>query len=449
MIGYFDCQSGASGDMILGAIIDAGLPLEQLQQSIDLLDIGARLRHERVMRCGISSSRVEVEIDGQPVQETQEHHLSAETISGTQHKHPHEHKHSADGHHPDPGEPATDGTESHGTHSHSHSDHHHDHIRVSALLEQIDRSGLADEIKETATEIYRRLATAEASVHGADVDTVGLHEVGSADALVDIVGAVAGLKSLGVTQIFSSALHCGSGTVRCAHGRYPVPVPGVVALCQGVPMVQTDVPAELLTPTGAAILTTICAGYGRACPPLTLQGNGYGAGRRDLEGRPNVLRLRLGVAVEGTSDSDCVLIDANLDDMNPEIFSFLFDRLFESGARDVFVTPILMKKGRPGHLLSVLCDPVDVEPLTKIVLSETTTLGVRTHGVTRQILPRTWETVATPFGDVRVKVTSVDGRNRGAPEYEDCARLAKQLMIPILSVYTAAMAAHSAKQPTS
>ena len=428
MIGYFDCQSGASGDMILGAIIDAGLPLEQLQQSIDLLDIGAHLRHERVMRCGISSSRIEVEIDGQPIQEAEEHHLSAETISGAPHSHPHEHSHSDSDH---------------------HHDRDHDHIRVSSLLEQIDRSGLADEIKQAATEIYQRLATAEASVHGAHVDTVGLHEVGSADALVDIVGAIAGLKALGVTRIFSSALHCGSGTVRCAHGRYPVPVPGVVALCQGVPMVQTDVPAELLTPTGAAILTTISEGYGRACPPLTLQGNGYGAGRRDLEGRPNVLRLRLGVAVESTRDDDCVLIDANLDDMNPEIFSFLFERLFETGARDVFVTPILMKKGRPGHLLSVLCDPVDVEPLTLIVLSETTTLGVRTHGVTRQILPRTWETVATPFGDVRVKVTSVNGRNRGAPEYEDCARLAKEQGIPILSVYTAATAAHFAKQPTS
>ena len=444
MIAYFDCQSGASGDMILGALVDAGLPLEQLQHRIDALGIGARLHHERVMRCGVSAARIRVEIDGQAMQPEQEHHLAANVIAGTQdlsppHDHGHEHDH-ADAH--DAG------------HQHDHDHHHgdddeHSHTRVTASLAQIDASSLDAVIKSSAIRIYERLAQAEAAVHGAEVETVGLHEVGAADALVDIVGAVAGLHDLGVSELYCSALHCGSGTVRCAHGRYPVPAPGVVALCQDVPMVQTDVAAELLTPTGAAILTTLAAGYQRACPPMTLRATGYGAGGRDLPGRPNVLRVRLGETDGDLGQGHCVMLEANLDDMNPEVFSFLFDRLLESGARDVFVTPILMKKGRPGHLLSVLADPDVVDALARIVLSETTSLGIRTHAVARQTLPRTWTTVTTSFGDVRVKVTQIAGNTRGAPEYEDCARLAKEHRIPILSVYTAAATAFAATELTS
>ncbi len=455
MIAYFDCHSGVSGDMILGAIVDAGLPLEQLQKIVDQLDIGARLRLEPVMRCGVSSSRIEVEIEGQPVETSQEHHLAIETTapatSTGQPAHDHSHDHSDTGDHSHAH--THDIPHHHEPHDHHHAGDHHDHTRVSAILEQIEASSLANEIKETAARIYHRLAEAEASIHGADIDTVGLHEVGSKDALVDIVGSVAGLHALGVTRVFSSALHCGNGTVRCAHGRYPVPVPGVVALCRGIPMVQTDVAFELITPTGAAILTTLAEGYGQACPPLILTGSGYGAGRRDLQGRPNVLRIRLGDVIEPTAvpsgRQDCVSIEANIDDMNPEIFSFLFDRLLNTGARDVYVTPVVMKKGRPGHLLCVLSDPVDVDTLCEIVLSETTTLGVRTHDVSRQTLPRTWETVHTPFGDVRVKVASVSGRRRGAPEYEDCARLANQHQIPILTVYTAAMTVYSASEPNT
>ena len=439
MIAYFDCQSGASGDMILGALVDAGLPLAQLQQSIDQLDIGARLRAEHVMRCGVSATRISVEIADQEVTPAKEHHLAAEIISRSSHDHHHHgHTHEHGGH-------------KHGERAQAEHDHHHAghaHTRVTALVEQIEDSSLDTQIKHDAVRIYRRLAEAEASVHGADVETVVLHEVGSADALVDIVGAIAGLGALGVDRVFCSALHCGSGIVRCAHGQYPIPAPGVVALCHDVPLVQTDVAAELLTPTGAAILTTLTEGYGSDCPPMKLQAAGYGAGGRDLPVRPNVLRVRLGEFDEKPAVENCVLVEANLDDMNPEVFSFLFDRLLESGARDVFVTAILMKKGRPGHLLSVLTDPSDVDQIAQIVLSETTSLGLRSHEVARQALPRRWDSVSTPYGDVRVKVTSVGGRTRGAPEYEDCARLAKAHRIPILTVYSAATAAHVADETT-
>ncbi|MBT3343949.1 MAG: nickel pincer cofactor biosynthesis protein LarC [Gemmatimonadetes bacterium] len=436
MIAYFDCQSGASGDMILGALVDAGLPLDQLQRHINALDIGAVLQHERVMRCGVSASRIQVQIEGHTIQPSEEHHLSADVISGRAADVGHTHDHD------------------HHSHDHAHDGAHaahgeHSHTKVTSILDRIQASALEEEIKTTACRIYERLAEAEATVHGADVETVGLHEVGSLDALVDIVGAVAGLRDLGVTDIYCSPLHCGSGTVRCAHGRYPVPAPGVVALCRDIPMVQTDVPAELLTPTGAAILTTLASGYGRDCPPLTLRNTGYGAGGRDLEGRPNVLRIRLGEVATEDGRDHCVLLEANLDDMNPEIFSFLFDRLLTAGARDVFVTPILMKKGRPGHLLSVLGDTDQVDELAQIVLAETTTLGIRTHEVARRTLPRSWQTVTTDFGDVRVKVTQISGHKRGAPEYEDCARLAREKGVPMLTVYTAAAVAWAASEPTT
>lgn len=421
MIAYFDCQSGVSGDMILGALIDAGLPLSQLQATIDQLGIHAELRHERVMRCGVSSSRIEVVIDGTPMRPDQEHHLHEDVISG------HSHQAETDGHH-------------------HHHESGHAHTRVTSILAQIDASGLPDQIKQGARGIYHRLAEAEAQVHGARVEDVGLHEVGSADALVDIVGAVAGLAALQVDQVYVSALHCGSGTVNCAHGQYPVPVPGVLALCRDVPMVQTDVAAEMITPTGAAILTTLAQGYGRDCPPMTLSHSGYGAGGRDLPGRPNVLRVRLGEPLPQDGTDRCVLLEANIDDMSPEVFGFLFDRLLTAGARDVFVTPILMKKGRPAHLLSVLSSPPDAEQLAQIVLSETTTLGLRSHEVERRTLPRHWQQVMTPYGEVRLKVTQVGGHTRAVPEYEDCARLAREQNIPLLTVFAAAGGAFAAGQ---
>lgn len=398
-LAYFDCTSGISGDMVLGALVDAGLAPEDLQHEVDRLHVGAQLTCTRVDRCGVRATRVEVSLDGQPMAPAAEHHLQ-----------------------PPGAEPR----------------HHHTHLRD--ILAVVDGSDLSAADKEGVRQVFQRLAAAEAEVHGADVDAVGLHEVGSLDAIVDIAGAVAGLRRLGVTEVRASPLHCGTGTVDCAHGRYPLPTPGVVALCRNVPMVQTDIAAELVTPTGAALITTLARSFGPA-PAFRLTATGYGAGGRDLATTPNVVRLRLGEAAAEIGTQRCVLIEANVDDMNPEIFGYLFERLLEAGARDVYVTPVLMKKGRPGHLLSVLVDPDMVDTVVAIVLGETTSLGLRFHDVERRVLERSSGSVETEYGPIQIKIAHLSGRRRAAPEYEDCARVARRRGVPILTVYGAALAA--------
>lgn len=411
-VAYFDCVSGVSGDMLLGALIDAGLPLSDLQDDIDRLGVGARLTATTVDRCGVQACHVSVHIDGQAMSPDREQHQHA----------PHSHDHDHD-------------------HDHAHEHSSHGHTKLADILRIIDGSDLSDDIQQTATRVFRRLTEAEATVHGADVDDVGLHEVGSRDAIVDIVGTIAGLRRLGVTRVLSSPLHVGTGTVQCAHGRYPVPVPGVVALCKDVPLVQTDIESELVTPTGAALITTLAEGYG-AAPAMTLVGVGYGAGGRNHASTPNVVRLRLGKAIAdpGTAQT-CTMLEANLDDMNPEILGYVFERLIAAGALDVFVTPVVMKKNRPGHMLSVLTTSDEAERIAQIVLAETTTLGVRYHEVQRHTLPRSQETVTTPYGPIRVKVAHLDDNRRVAPEYEDCADLARRRGVPLQDVYTAALLA--------
>ena len=410
-IAYFDCFSGISGDMVLGALIDAGLDVQLLRAEIAKLGLpDVELAVEPAQRLGIAATRAVVRVAGAPIAAKQEHHLEL-------HGNPHSHD--------------------------DHREHHH----LPELLSVIHDSDLDPETKTAAERIFRRLAEAEASVHGLSATTVHLHEVGARDAVVDVVGAVAGLRLLGVDAVFSSPLRCGTGFVDCAHGRYPVPVPAVVALCEGIPVVQTNVEAELVTPTGAAIVTSLAT---FASPPAFAHNSvGYGAGRRDLTAVANVLRLRIGetadhAAGEGTLLHDeAVLVEANIDDMNPEIYGYLFDLLLEGGARDVFVTPIQMKKGRPGNLLSVLVDPADVDDAVATLLTETTTIGVRFHSVERRKLQRSSTTVETEYGPVRVKVCHFDDVRRQSPEFEDCAMIARQRKVPILSVYEAARTAIS------
>jgi uncharacterized protein (TIGR00299 family) protein len=414
-IAYFDCFSGISGDMVLGALIDAGLPPARLQEQIDRLGLqGVRLDIQRTSRHGIAATRVRVLVGGAEVSLEHEYHL----------------------------EPATDlhhhrGEAAAGDQGHSHAHHH-----LEDLLSRLARSDLEPELKQTASRVFQRLAEAEALVHGTSVDQVHLHEVGALDALVDIVGAVAGLRLLGVDEVHASPLRFGTGFAHCAHGRYPVPVPGVLALCQGVPVEQTQIRAELVTPTGAAIITTLARSFGSP-PPFRQQAVGYGAGSRDLEEIPNLLRLRLGESSAALKGDRLVLIEANIDDMNPQVYGYLFDLLLEQGARDVYLTPVHMKKGRPGSLLSVLADEESFELLAALVLAETTTIGVRYHPVERRKLERQIRTVDTPYGPVRLKVCDLDGRRRASPEYDDCARLARQHQVPILAVYEAARRAFS------
>lgn len=430
-IAYFDCFSGISGDMVLGALVDAGLDPALLQAELDKLELpGFSLIFQRTSRQAIAATLAQVRLGGDPIAPDREHHL--EPGQGRDHDHPHPHPHPpslayehaappGQAHDPDPGQ-------GHG--------HHH----LGDILGRIRNSRLDAVVKERACRIFERLAEAEAQVHGLPPDQVHLHEVGAMDAVADIVGAVAGLHLLGVEKVYSSPLRDGTGLVRCAHGRYPVPVPGVLALCRGVPFEQTQIRAELVTPTGAAIITTLAAAYGPA-PPFRLERVGYGAGRRQLDEIPNLLRIRIGHTAEALQQERAVLVEANIDDMNPEVYGYLSERLLEQGVRDVYLTPVQMKKGRPGTLLSVLAGEEQAEAVMELLLAETTTLGVRFHAVERRKLERSSLSVDTAYGSVRVKVGHLGERRRYAPEYEDCARLARQHQVPLLQIYEAARAA--------
>ena len=325
-IAYFDCFSGISGDMILGAMLDAGLELDRLNGEIAKLGLpDVAVERSAASRHAIAATYAWVHTGDAAVAADHEHHLEL----------PH-------------------------AHNHKHQHREHQHHQLKDITNRITASDLGDTIKERAVRIFERLAAAEAEVHGVSVDEVHLHEVGATDALVDIVGAVAGLALLDVDEVYSSPLCFGTGFTRCAHGRYPVPVPGVLALCSGVPTEQTEIRAELVTPTGAAIITTLAESFGPQ-PTFRQQTIGYGAGSRDLEAVPNVLRLRLGERESKSAGERLMLIEANIDDMNPEVYGYIFDQLLAAGAREVYATPVLMKKGRPGHVLTVLAAVPDLD----------------------------------------------------------------------------------------
>ena len=397
-IAYFDCFAGISGDMLLGSLVDAGLDPVLFQSEIDKLDLPhLSTNFHAVSRHAIAATQAQVCVGSVPVSPAQEQHI--DPVSGRR------------GHH-----------------------------RLDHILSVIGASRLDEEIKATSIRIFERMAQAEAQVHGVSADTVHLHEVGSHDAIVDIIGTVVALRLLAVDEVYSSPLRMGTGFVQCAHGSYPVPAPGVLALCRDIPCEQTQICAELVTPTGAAIITTIAKAFGS--PPVFVQERvGYGAGRRDLDEIPNLLRVRIGSTSRALSQDRAVLLEASIDDMNPEIYSYLLDLLFERGAKDVYITPVHMKKGRPGNLLSILVDESLLEAMVATVLAETTTLGVRFHSVERRKLERSVSTVSTPYGPVSVKVCNLEGMRRLAPEYDDCARLARRQEVPIQAVYAAARSA--------
>ena len=416
-IAYFDCFSGISGDMVLGALVDAGLCLETLIEELDKLEVpGLTLTQERTVRQAIAGTHVKVHLGGSSVEAENEHHFVPIA--------PHEQPSGALLRPPQAAY------------------NQHEHHRLEDILSIIEKSRLDENVRTQSIAIFHRLAQAEAEVHGVPVDQVHLHEVGALDAVVDIVGCVAGLRLLGVEKIYASPLHFGTGFVRCAHGRYPIPVPGVLALCRDVPSVQTDIRSELVTPTGAALITTLTSQFGPA-PSFVQTAVGYGAGSRSLEQIPNVLRVRLGEQEQPTQRETLHQIEANIDDMNPEVFGYLFERLLELGARDVYVTPITMKKSRPAHLLGILADRDCSEQIIEAILVETTTLGVRYHSVERRVLQRTIRRVETEYGLISVKVGLVNNAQRIAPEYEDCVRLARHHDVPLLTIYQAASRAAS------
>ena len=402
---YFDCASGAAGDMLLGALVDLGLPLDALRAELGKLPLsGWRLEAHKVHRSGLHATKVEVVI----------------TPSHAQADHDHGHGH-------------------HGQGPHGHAPHR----RLADILELIETSGLDHRVKERSAALFGRLAEAEASMHGTSVQEVHFHEVGAIDSIVDIVGGVWGLGWLQADRFVSSPLNVGTGTVTMSHGTFPVPAPATAHLVRGVPAYGAG-EGELLTPTGALLVTSHASAYG-PLPPLRLEAAGHGAGSRDTPGRPNVLRLLVGEEdAAGTGDRVLVL-ETEIDDMSPQLIPPLVERLLGAGALDVFSTAIQMKKGRPGLLLTALCEPSRREAIEEVLFTESTTLGVRRQEWERTVLEREHVPVTTPYGEVRVKVGRRGARRFNAqPEFEDCQRLAAERAVALKEVWAAALAAYRA-----
>ncbi len=446
-IAYLDCFSGISGDMFLGALVDAGVPEKLLEQTVAALNIGARLGISRTSRSGISAIKVDVYSNGEkdlPREAYWEQAAHAEHSHGEgelRHAHSHDQGHS----HAHEGEPVALLEHNYGLptavsdRKHDHRPGAHQHGRgLQEIRAIIGKAAISEAAKATAIAIFEALGTAEATIHDTDIEKIHFHEVGAVDALVDIVCAAVGAEALGVDEIVCSPLNVGGGTVKCAHGTLPVPAPATLELLKDTPVYSSGIQAELVTPTGAAIVKTLAKRFA-AFPSMKVEKTGYGAGTRDFDGHANVVRLTIGEAqlassAEITHDTITVL-EANIDDLNPQVFGYVMDRLLEEGALDVFGMPVQMKKNRPGTLLTVLCRPDDSSKLTHLIFAETTTLGVRHREEKRQTLVRKWVTVKTQWGDVRLKIASLNGAvTNCAPEYEDCRRIATEHHVPLKSV---------------
>jgi hypothetical protein len=312
--------------------------------------------------------------------------------------------------------------------------HDHSHRSLSKIEQIISSSSLRDSVKERSIRIFRRLGEVEAAIHNVSVEKVHFHEVGAWDSIADIVGACIGFDLLGIEKIYCSALNLGSGTVKAAHGVMPVPAPATAALVAGVPTYSEGPEAELTTPTGAAIVTTLAEGFG-PMPAMRISASGYGAGDKDFKGRANLLRVLVGETTAAAEATEVYVIEANVDDMSPQVAGYVRERLLDSGALDATFTPVFMKKDRPGFTVSVLAKAEDRERLGELLFDETTTLGVRMYRAERRVLERRWETVETPYGAVRIKIGSENGRDRNfAPEYEDCRQLALERKVPLKDV---------------
>jgi hypothetical protein len=375
---YFDCFSGVSGDMTLAALLDLGLPLEKLQEELKKLGLkNYSLEVRPGSRSGIAALGLEVKVGPQ--------------------------------------------------------EEHHRHF--SDIREMISRSSLAPGVKELSLAIFQRLAEAEARVHKKKVEEVHFHEVGAVDSIVDIVGTAIGIGFFRPDRIYASELPMGWGFVNCQHGRIPLPAPATVEVLKGYPVKSVDVEGELVTPTGAAIVATLSS-KASAFPAMKVEKIGYGMGKKEFPDRPNLLRLILGEATEAYQTDRAMVLESNIDDMNPEFYDYLMERLFQGGALDVSLSPLQMKKNRPGTLLRVIAEEKDADALSELILRESTTLGVRSFPVSRKKLPREVREVETRYGMVRVKIS---GEVRFQPEYDDCRRVAQEKGVPIQEVYWEAM----------
>jgi uncharacterized protein (TIGR00299 family) protein len=441
-IAYLECFSGMSGDMFLGALVDAGVPAQVLEETVAALGVGARLEISRVVRSGISATKADVYVHGEKDLPREEYWEGRQ-----KHSHSHEHEHPGEDHphhehsHAHPGESSRAGAPAPHSHSHEHS------RGLAEIRAIISAASISESAKKTAVSIFEALARAEAKIHNTSIEDVHFHEVGAVDAMVDIVCAAVGAEALGVDEIICSPLNVGGGMVKCAHGTFPVPAPATVELLKDAPLYSSGIQAELVTPTGAAIVKTLASRFA-AFPEMKIEKSGYGAGTRDFPGHPNVVRLTIGEAATTamaakTASETITVLEANLDDLNPQVFGYVMDRLLEEGALDTFGMPVQMKKNRPGTLLTVLCKPEDASKLTHLIFTETTTLGVRRRDEMRQTLARRWESVGTRWGEVRIKIASMSGTvTNYAPEYEDCRRIAVEHHVPLKTVIQEAARAY-------
>jgi uncharacterized protein (TIGR00299 family) protein len=383
-IAYFDCFSGVSGDMILGALIDTGADLHKLESELGKLKIsGFTLKAEKTTRRGLSGTRFLVDQD------------------------------------------------------HSHTERH-----LTDIEKIMDNSGLADDIKARAKSIFRDLARVEAKIHNTNPGDIHFHEIGGLDSIVDVVGSLIVMKMLGIETMYASRIPVGTGFVECDHGVLPLPAPATLELLKGIPVYASGIEKELVTPTGIAILKHVAQSFG-AIPEMKIESTGYGAGSRDLK-IPNLLRVWIGESEvkQEYEEDEIILIETNIDNMNPEILGYVLERLLERGALDVFMTPIFMKKNRPGSLLSILITPDKLDETISIIFAETHSLGIRFQRLERRKLPRELITVETSFGPVRVKISHTGMEKRIlSPEYEDCREIAARLGIPLRKVYEEAQTA--------
>ena len=373
---YFDCFSGISGDMVLAALVDLGWPVKELERELDKLDLfDYQIEAEKVAKKGITSTQINISIKEDKKER-----------------------------------------------------------KLKDILSILDKSKLEEKIKEKSRAIFIRLANVEAKIHGKSPEEIHFHELGGLDTIIDVVGAVAGMKYLGIDKVYSSSLSLGKGFVKCSHGTIPVPAPATLELLKGIPVCGSNIEAELVTPTGAAIISTLAENFGQM-PPMKIDNIGYGAGQRDLP-IPNLLRVSLGMLKNAYEEDVVSLIQTNIDDMNPEFYEHIADRLFHQGALDVFLTPIQMKRTRPATMLSVITDEEKTEKMLELIFDETTTLGVRISKMKRRKLNREGRKVATKYGKIEVKIGKLNGMVKNiSPSYEECRKIATRLNIPLKKIY--------------
>ena len=408
---YLDCFAGISGDMTIGALLDLGLDFAFLKNELAKLGVsGYELSVARVDRSGINAAKFDVNV-AQTFSLSVEHH----------HDHPHDHsQHQAQ-------------TES--------LRHVHDHRSLATIKHLIEASTLSEKVKQNSLAIFQRIGEAEAKIHGVDIESVHFHEVGAVDSIVDIIGACIGLEALGIEKIISSPLHVGYGTFTCAHGTYPIPGPAATEILRGVPIYAKEIEGELVTPTGAAIVATLASEFSKM-PMMRVEKIGYGAGTRVYEKFPNVLRAVIGeLELEDATPDTISVIEANIDDLSPQIFGHLMEQVLAAGALDIFYTSVQMKKNRPGVLLTLLCAVSDREKFIDLIFRATTTLGVRHRDEKRVILRREFVTVETKFGAIKIKVArnQIGEVMNVSPEFEDCRAAAISYQVAVREVQLTAI----------